>query len=74
MTHERHFRGARVRRLCSRSTSMTFELNCEGLTVEQLATRSVPTSTMSLLGMTRHLARVEHSWTRRVLEGQAELP
>lgn len=24
--------------------------------------------------MTRHLARVEHSWTRRVLEGQAELP
>ena len=53
---------------------MTFELKCEGLTAEQLATRSVPPSTMSLLGMTRHLARVEHSWTRRVLEGQAELP
>ncbi len=29
---------------------------------------------MSLLGMTRHLARVEHSWTRRVLEGHTELP
>ncbi len=53
---------------------MTFELKCEGLTAEQLATRSVPPSTMSLLGMTRHLARVEHSWMRRVLERQAELP
>jgi len=29
---------------------------------------------MSLLGMIRHLARVEHSWTRRVFEGQFELP
>jgi len=48
---------------------MTFELKCEGLTAEQLATRSVPPSTMSLLGITRHLARVEHFWTRRVLEG-----
>jgi len=45
---------------------MTFELKCEGLTNEQLAARSVPPSTMSLLGMIRHLARVEHSWTRRV--------
>jgi uncharacterized damage-inducible protein DinB len=52
---------------------MTFELKCEGLTVEQLATRSVPPSTMSLLGLIRHLARVEHSWTRRVFEGQTEL-
>lgn len=53
---------------------ITFELKCEELTPEQLALRSVPPSTMSLLGMVRHLARVEHSWTRRVLEGQAELP
>src|ERR1035437_3061637 len=53
---------------------MTFELKCEGLTAEQLATRSVPPSTMSLLGLIRHLARVEHSWTRRVFEGQLELP
>ena len=52
---------------------MTFELKCEGLTAEQLATRSVPPSTMSLLGMIRHLARVEHSWTRRAFEGQIEL-
>lgn len=53
---------------------MTLELKCEGLTAEQLATRSVPPSTMSLLGLIRHLARVEHSWTRRVLEGQMDLP
>ena len=53
---------------------MTFELKCEGLTAEQLATRSVPPSTLSLLGMIRHLARVEHSWTRRALEGHIELP
>lgn len=53
---------------------MTLELKCEGLTATQLATRSVPPSTMSLLGLIRHLARVEHSWTRRVFEGQVELP
>lgn len=53
---------------------MTFELKCEGLTAEQLAARSVPPSTMSLLGLIRHLARVEHSWTRRVFEGHPELP
>lgn len=52
---------------------MTLELKCEGLTAEQLATRAVPPSTMSLLGLIRHLAGVEHSWTRRVLEGQIKL-
>lgn len=52
---------------------MTFKLKCEGLSVEQLATRSVPPSTMSLLGLLRHLARVEHSWTRRMFEGHPEL-
>ncbi len=53
---------------------MTFELKCEGLSAEQLALRSVPPSTMSLLGLIRHLARVEHSWTRRVFEAQIKLP
>jgi len=53
---------------------MTFEMKCEGLTPAQLATRSVPPSTMSLLGMVRHLARVEHHWFRRALEGRMELP
>ena len=53
---------------------MTFEMKCEGLTPEQLATRSVAPSTMSLLGLVRHLASVEHHWFRRVLEGQGDLP
>jgi uncharacterized protein DUF664 len=52
---------------------MTIELKCEGLDAGQLATRSVPPSTLSLLGLVRHLARVEHSWWRRVVEGHADL-
>lgn len=53
---------------------MTFEMKCDGLTPAQLATRSVPPSTMSLLGLLRHLARIEHHWFRRTLEGQDHLP
>jgi uncharacterized damage-inducible protein DinB len=49
---------------------LTLELKCSGLDAEQLARRSVPPSTMSLLGLLRHLARVEHIWFRRVMEGQ----
>jgi uncharacterized damage-inducible protein DinB len=45
----------------------TLELKCAGLTGEQLATRSVPPSSLSLLGLVRHLAKVEHSWFVRVL-------
>jgi uncharacterized damage-inducible protein DinB len=52
---------------------LTIEMKCEGLSPEQLATRSVPPSTMSLLGMLRHLARVEHHWFVRVLGGQGHL-
>ena len=39
-----------------------------------MARRSVPPSTLSLLGLVRHLAEVEHSWFRRVLSEQPELP
>ena len=53
---------------------LTLELKCEGLTAEQLATRSVPPSTMSLLGLVRHLAAVEQSWFRRVMDRHLELP
>jgi uncharacterized damage-inducible protein DinB len=52
----------------------TLEMKCEGLDAEQMARRSVPPSSMSLLGLVRHLAKVEHSWTRRVMEGRMELP
>ena len=51
-----------------------FEAKCEGLDAAQLATRSVPPSTMSLLGLLRHLAAVEYSWWRRVMDRHLELP
>ena len=50
------------------------ERKCEDLDAEQLATRSVPPSTLSLLGLVRHLAKVEHSWFRRVMGQQLDLP
>ena len=51
----------------------TFELKLQGLDAEQLARRSVPPSTMSLLGLLRHLAGVENSWNKRVLQEHMEL-
>jgi uncharacterized damage-inducible protein DinB len=53
---------------------MTFEMKCDGLDSQQLAQRSVPPSTMSLLGLVRHLAGVEHSWFRRFVEARQDLP
>ncbi|WUH78950.1 DinB family protein [Streptomyces sp. NBC_00435] len=47
----------------------TLELKCAGLG-EELVLRSVPPSTLSLLGLVRHLADVERRWFRQVLAGQ----
>jgi hypothetical protein len=41
---------------------LTLKMKCDGLTPEQMARRSVPPSTMSLLGLVRHLAEVERDW------------
>jgi uncharacterized damage-inducible protein DinB len=43
---------------------------CEGLTDEQLRRRSVPPSTMSLLGLVRHMTDVERGWFQQVLLGE----
>lgn len=43
------------------------ERKTAGLDAEQLARRSVPPSTLSALGLVRHLAQMEHHWFRRVL-------
>ncbi len=43
---------------------------CAGLTGEQLARRSVPPSSMSLLGLVRHMAEVERVWFRDRLAGE----
>jgi uncharacterized damage-inducible protein DinB len=48
----------------------TLEMKCEGLDAEQMARRSVPPSSMSLLGLVRHLAKVERVWLRRRVAGQ----
>ena len=42
---------------------------CEGLTDDQLRRRSVPPSSMSLLGLIRHMTDVERGWFQQVLLG-----
>jgi uncharacterized damage-inducible protein DinB len=56
-----------------RAYRLALELKCAGLDAEQLARRSVPPSTMSLLGLVRHMADVERNWFRRVM-AQADAP
>lgn len=46
----------------TRAYRLTIRMKCDGLSPEQLATRSVPPSTMSLLGLVRHLAETERDW------------
>ena len=52
-----------------RDYRLTLQMKCEGLDPEQLARRSVPPSTMSLLGLLRHLAEVERDWRNWILQG-----
>ena len=56
-----------------RAYRLTLEMKCAGLDAAQLARRSVPPSTMSLLGLVRHMADVERNWFRRVM-AQADAP
>jgi uncharacterized damage-inducible protein DinB len=53
-----------------RCQRLTLEVKCAGLDAEQLARRSVEPSSMSLLGLIRHMAEVERAWFRRVMDGQ----
>jgi uncharacterized damage-inducible protein DinB len=56
-----------------RAYRLTLEMKCADLDAAQLARRSVPPSTMSLLGLIRHMADVERNWFRRVM-AQADAP
>jgi uncharacterized damage-inducible protein DinB len=47
-----------------RGQRLTLELKCAGLDAEQMARRSVEPSTLSLLGLVRHMAEVERKWFR----------
>jgi uncharacterized damage-inducible protein DinB len=51
---------------------LTLVMKCEGLDAEQLARRSVPPSTMSLLGLLRHLAGAERDWRNWISSGEPE--
>ena len=46
----------------------TLAMKCEGLDDEELRQQSMPPSTLSLLGLVRHLAEVERAWFRRVFD------
>jgi uncharacterized damage-inducible protein DinB len=48
----------------------TLELKCSGLDAADLARRAVEPSTLSLLGLVRHMAEVERGWFRRFMAGQ----
>jgi hypothetical protein len=52
-----------------RSYRLTLEMKCAGLDAEQMARRSAPPSTMSLLGLVRHLTEEERH-VRRVMAGE----
>jgi Protein of unknown function (DUF664) len=56
-----------------RCLRLTLEMKCSGLDAEAMARRSVEPSTMSLLGLVRHLAEVERATFRRLMSGQ-DLP
>jgi hypothetical protein len=48
----------------------TLLLKCAGLAPDQLRRRAVEPSTLSLLGLVRHMAEVERIWFRRQSAGQ----
>ena len=52
---------------------LTLELKCQDLGPEDLVKQSVPPSDLSLLGLIRHMARVEQSWFQRVLKENLDL-
>jgi hypothetical protein len=53
-----------------RCQRLTLEMKCAGLDAEAMARRSVPPSTMSLLGLVRHLAEGERATFRVLMAGQ----
>ncbi|MEU0478265.1 DinB family protein [Streptosporangium sp. NPDC006013] len=48
----------------------TLAVKCAGLSDEQLRLRSAEPSTLSLLGLVRHMTEVERNWFRNVLNGE----
>jgi Protein of unknown function (DUF664) len=57
-----------------RCARLTLELKCAGLDAQAMARRSVEPSTMSLLGLVRHLADQERRTFREMMAGQVATP
>lgn len=53
-----------------RRQRLTLQMKCVDLDADAMARRSVEPSTMSLLGLVRHLAEVERATFRRLMAGQ----
>ncbi|MEV6395795.1 DinB family protein [Streptomyces sp. NPDC051907] len=51
----------------------TLAMKTEGLGDEELRRQSMPPSTLSLLGLVRHMAEVERVWFRKTINGE-DLP
>ncbi|MGI8880697.1 MAG: DinB family protein [Jatrophihabitans sp.] len=52
-----------------RRQRLTLEMKCAGLDADAMARRAVPPSTMSLLGLVRHLGEMERATFRGVMSG-----
>jgi uncharacterized damage-inducible protein DinB len=48
----------------------TLAMKCEGLADSDLRSQSMPPSTLTLLGLVRHMAEVERTWFRRVINAE----
>jgi hypothetical protein len=48
----------------------TLAMKCDGLTDDDLRRQSSPPSSLSLLGLVRHMAEVERTWFRLVINGE----
>jgi hypothetical protein len=53
-----------------RCLRLTLEMKCAGLDAEAMARRAVEPSTMSLLGLVRHLAEMERATFRELMAGE----
>jgi Protein of unknown function (DUF664) len=57
-----------------RCLRLTLEMKCAGLDAEAMARRSIEPSTMSLLGLVRHMAEVERATFRVLMAGEDAPP
>jgi hypothetical protein len=52
----------------------TLAVKCDGLAPEQLRERAVPPSSLTLLGLVRHMAEVERGWFQRAFADEDTPP